>query len=393
MNPGNALCGMVAFIASFPLLAGEPPKWIMEGPYLDEKPASVELPLQAFGNMLIVEIKVGGEPRRFLFDTGSPSMMNAKLAEELGLEVVDKRQGKDSHGAIIETEVVQADLALGGTTIRKVPVFVADFPKPAQCLFDGVLGSEVLPLGSWQIDLPESVIRFSTNPAELDHLEPAKKQSLYDFGYPHAPILDVRFAEDATSKALFDTGSPEYFTISPPDLEGARNSGGVDGAIPGNGSIGGSLGGLAPRKDQLMAQLNSLSIGNVQLGRVAAVLRESPPSLVGASVLKHFVVTLDAANSAAYFDQYRDGPFARPSYGFGLSFEEDVRVSLVWNNSPAGTAGLRVGQKIKAINGQTVSNSCTGIRQAMHAMSEGNSIEIELEDRKEALVLEKEMPD
>ena len=62
------------------------------------------------------------------------------------------RSGR-SHGATVETDIVQSDLTLVGTTFRDVPVFVADFPKATQCLFDGALGSEVLPLCAWQIDL------------------------------------------------------------------------------------------------------------------------------------------------------------------------------------------------------------------------------------------------
>lgn len=50
------------------------------------------------GDMLFVDVDLNGEPRRFLFDTGSPSMVSATLAAELGLDVIDRRQGGDSHG-------------------------------------------------------------------------------------------------------------------------------------------------------------------------------------------------------------------------------------------------------------------------------------------------------
>ena len=377
MKNDKAVFAILGLLACSPTLpADEKPKWIAEGPYVDEVSFSFELPLEVLANKLFIEVEVGGVPRRFVFDTGSPSMMNMELAAELELDVVDKRQGRDAHGAIVETDIVQSDLALGGTTFHKVPIFVADFPKTAQCLFDGVLGSELLPLCAWQIDLPDSRLRCNSNVTELDHVEGARKQPLYSFGYPHAPILDVRFAEKASSKALFDTGSPEYLAISPADFGGASRNGGVGRTVPGTGSIGGSLGGLAPNKDQLLVQLEALAIGDVQLGRVGALLRETSPSLVGASVLDHFVVTLDSKGSIAYFDRYRGGPFVRSSYGFGLSYEEAVRVSLVWDDSPADAAGLVVGQRVIALNGQPTSTTCDGIRNAMQAMSEGDAIEV-----------------
>lgn len=394
MNYNRMLCGMAGLLAtSLALAADEKPKWITEGPYVDERSFSFELPLEVLATKLYIEVEAGGVPRRFVFDTGSPSMMSAALAAELGLEVIDRRQGRDSHGAVIETRIVQSDLTLGETTFRKVPIFVADFPKTAQCLFDGVLGSEVLPLCAWQIDLPESVLRCSSESADLDHLDKAGKQPLYDFGYPHAPILDVRFAENARSKAMFDTGSPEYLAISPADFEGARRNEAVGRTVAGTGSLGASLGGLAPRKDQLLVLLKKLEVGNLELGRVSAPLRESSPSLVGASVLEHFVVTLDARNSAAYFDQYRDGPFLRPSYGFGLDFEDRAEVSIVWDGSPAEAAGLRVGQHVTAINGKPADTSCDGIRDAMRAMSDGNAIELEWDGGGEKLTRETAFPE
>ncbi|HEX7719317.1 MAG TPA: aspartyl protease family protein [Woeseiaceae bacterium] len=366
-------------LLTFPLLlaADERPDWIKDGPYTDDEVIELTVPVEMFANQVHVEVEVNGTPRRFLFDTGSPSMMNAAVAADLGLEAVDRRQSRDSHGAVVETEIVQADLTVGGTTFRKVPVFVAEFPNVAQCLFDGVLGSELLPLCAWQIDVPAAVLRCSTDVSSLNHVAGARRLPLHDFGYPHAPFVDVQLARDARSKALFDTGSPEYLTISPPDLQGAKRNGGVTSTMTGAGSIGGSIGGQAPEKEQVMVRLNELALGDVSLGPVNAVLRESPPSLIGASILLHFVVTLDHKSSTAYLHQYRDGPFSRPSFGFGLAFDDPVSVSMVWDNSPAAKAGLQVGQAVTALSGRPTDTSCAGIRSALQVMTESDTLDIE----------------
>lgn len=358
------------------LAADERPDWITDGPYTDDEVIELEVPMTVFANQLQVEVEVNGTRRRFLFDTGSPSMMNAAVAADLGLESVDRRQSRDSHGAIVETEIVQANLTVGGTTFYKVPVFVAEFPHVAQCLFDGVLGSELLPLCAWQIDVPGAALRCRTDARSLSHVDGAKRLQLHDFGYPHAPFLDVQLATKARSKALFDTGSPEYLAISPPDLQGASRNGGVTKTINGTGSIGGSIGGQAPDREQVMAQLNEFAIGDVSLGRVNALRRESPPSLIGASILSHFVVTLDYNSSTAYLHQYRDGPFLRQSFGFGLAFDDSVSVSMVWDDSPAAEAGLRVGHAVTALDGRPTDTSCAGIRSAIQAMAESDSLDV-----------------
>ncbi len=380
------LCVALGLGVSLGAFANEKPKWMTEGPYVDEEIFSIELPLEVISNKLFVDIELGGATRRFLFDTGSTSMISQDLANELKLKVIDKAKGRDSHGAIVETNIVQSDLILGGTSFHKVPIFVAEFPKTAQCLFDGVIGSELLPLCTWQIDLPESMLRCSTDISKLSHLEKATKQSLYSFGYPYTPILDIQLADEAKSKAMFDTGSPEYFTISSPDFNGAMRNGGVGKKTSGKGSMGGSIGGVAQDKEQLKVALNSFWIGNIELGQVDAPVRELSPSLIGASLLEHFIVTLDIKNSTAYFDQYRDGPYVRASYGLGVNYEEQrAKVSLIWEDSPADKAGLRLGQQISAINEQPTDTTCDGIRNGMQAFSEGSTVKLELDGKTHVL--------
>src|SRR5690606_1999102 len=141
----------------------------------DSATLAIDVPLEVLAGKLFVEVDLGGKPRRFVFDTGSPSMLSSLPAEELGMQSIDHRQGRDAHGAVIDTAIMQADIGLGDTLFRKVPVFVADFPPSAACLFDGVLGSELLPLCAWQIDLPEARLRCHADRQQLDHLSNADR--------------------------------------------------------------------------------------------------------------------------------------------------------------------------------------------------------------------------
>ena len=356
-----------------------PPSWMTDGPFVAAPDFSLELPLQTLGTKLQVEVEIAGRPLRFVFDTGSPSMIDAALARELGLPVVGQSQGRDAHGTVIQSQIVQADLTLGGVVFRKTPIFAAELSRDAAtaCLLgNGVLGSEILPLCAWQIDLPDGVLRCATRLEDLDHIGTAQRLRLHDFGYPHAPIFDIGLGRKATSKAMLDTGSPEYLAIAAPDLEGARRGRGVGATRAGHGSAGTSLGGAAAIGPQLLAELTGFSIDGLDLGRVVAMRRDDPPSLLGASLLEHFVVTLDPRSRSAYFESYRPGPFERSGFGLQLSYSDPVSVSLVWEDSPAARAGLKVGEAIKAINGEPVSASCAGIRAALTALG-GGQIDLE----------------
>lgn len=368
------LCLVTAQIAS---AEDVPPAWITEGPYVNERSLFLELPMEVLATKLFVSVELGGKPRRFVFDTGSPSMVSAELAAELGLEIIDTRQGRDAHGAILETKIAQTDLTLDGTTFHKVPVFIADFPQTAQCLFDGVLGSEVLPLCAWQIDVPGAMLRCTSDVSRLNAMDPESQQTLYDFGYPHTPFLDIQLADQANSKAMFDTGSSDYLMLSPMDRDGAARNDAIAKTVAGTGSLGGSLGGAAPNAVQQRVTLKALGIGQLNVGPVTAPVRALAPSLLGASLLDHYVITLDSKNNTAYFDAYRDEPLLRQTFGFGLSFDQSVTVSLVWEDSPAANAGLVVGDRVITVNGEPITTSCDDMKRTMQLMAGAEQLAIE----------------
>ncbi|MGN8226887.1 retropepsin-like aspartic protease [Gracilimonas sp. BCB1] len=370
------------------------PVWITEGPYLVNPSASFEIPIKLLATKLYVKVEIGGEERRFVVDTGSPSMIDARLANELGLEVVDTNKGRDAHGSIIETNIVQAGMTIGGEEFRKVPMMTADFSNsPATRLFigDGVIGSELLPLGLWQLDLKNSVLRFNTDLNKLPYLNDAKELTLYQFGYPYMPIFDVTFSKHARSKAMFDTGSPSFFTISSKDLDGARKNSKTERSLSGYGSPGTSLGGQAAETDLLLTMLPALSIGKLPLGAVSAYRRDLSPSLIGASMLEHFIITLDARSGKAYFKQYSDGSYVIRSFGFTLAFDNTISVAAVWDGSPAKIAGLRPGMELISVNGSKTEFSMEGIRRVIDAMNREN-IELVWKDGSATLTKEVLLP-
>ncbi len=354
------------------------PSWLADGPYLEQSSASFEVPIEVHATKIYVAVELGGKSRRFVLDTGSPSMIDTALVEALDLAVVDTNKGTDAHGNIIETQIVQADIQIADVAIKKLPMMAANFTASIATkafIGDGVLGSDLLPLGAWQIDLESSVLRFNTSLKHLPHIKDAQRQKLYQFGYPFMPIFDVQFAKKARSKAMLDTGSPTFFAISSPDLAGTKKASGISRMVTGDGSPGSSLGGQAPSTELIQVELDQLAIGDLVLGKVVAMGRASPPSLIGARILESFIVTLDSRSKAAYFKRYADEPFARPSFGFSLAFDGEISVGAVWDESPAKAVGLEAGMEITSINGQAVEFTQAGLVRALDAMA-GQEIEL-----------------
>ncbi|UCZ56377.1 aspartyl protease family protein [Desulfurispirillum indicum] len=371
------LLGLI-FYANELLANQAPPSWISEGPYLEDSPASFEVPIEVWATKLYVEIEIGNKPRRFVIDTGSPSMIDSALVEELGLKVVDTNKGRDAHGVVVETKIVQANIQIGDTSFLNVPMMAANFSASVATkafVGDGVLGSELLSLGAWQLDLKDSVLRFNTKLQSLPHIKESKKLKMYQFGYPYTPIFDVIFARNARSKAMLDTGSPTFFSISSPDLSGTKKANGIGKTLYGYGSAGRSLGGQSPDTELLQVELINLAIDKIKLGRVVAVSRDLSPSLIGAKILERYIVTLDSRSESAYFREYADGLFAESSFGFSLAFNNNISIGAVWENSPAKAAGLQSGAELISINGAEVELTKDGLLRAAKAM-EGQEIEL-----------------
>ena len=148
--------------------------------------------------------------------------------------------------------------------------------------------------------------------------------------------------------------------------------------MSGYGSPGRSLGGQAPNSDQLQAELKSLALGDLALGRVGAQLRESSPSLIGASLLEQYIVTFDSKGESFYLHRYAESPLAQSSFGFTLSFDEQISVALVWNKSAAAKAGLSPGLVLKSINNVPTEPTQEVMQQAIEAL-QGQEIFLEWE--------------
>ncbi|MCB0622040.1 MAG: aspartyl protease family protein, partial [Saprospiraceae bacterium] len=50
------------------------------------------------GGLIVVEAKLGGATRRFLFDTGAPNLISKELAREIGAVVHTRQRVRDSQG-------------------------------------------------------------------------------------------------------------------------------------------------------------------------------------------------------------------------------------------------------------------------------------------------------
>lgn len=323
------------------------------------------VPFTRSRHMLVIEARANGVAREFVFDTGSPSMISRELADELGLRTIGSNTGRDANGAEVTMDFVVLDrLEIGGVTFRDVPVLVFDYAaiELGPCLFDGgVIGSEILPGSAWRIDAGAGELSIFAPGAVPAAEEGAVVAPLHRFGYPHAPVIDYRVGEMA-DRLLFDTGSPDSVVLydraaASPAVRAAIRPGSL---ARGEGSHGVSAGGRGAPGPLERFTLDSFVIGGRQLAPVRATTRVVPPSLVGTGLLASHVVTLDYPGGQAVFAPRAD-PAPAPAAaeaaeaGYALAIADGaVRVVRLFARSPAARAGLRLGDRIVAIDGVRV---------------------------------------
>lgn len=343
--------------------AGQQPdlKAVFSAPIEIEREARMAaVPFGVKAGKLHIEASVNGHDARMVFDTGSPTILSRQLADSLDLEIIGQNTGVDANGTQVTMDVaVIESLSLGDVAFQDVPVLIFDFSDLSlgPCLIrDGVLGSEIFPGSAWQIDLEAQEIRIAESAGDLGIADTAFSTALHDFGYPHAPIVDYAIGK-LEDKALFDTGSAKTVSL----FEKAMNTPAVEKATvsrssrTGRGIEGVSAGGQGEAMALRSLELKGLTLGSHQTGKLRAVSRSVPPSLLGAGLLSYYTITLDYPGKRFVLEP-RSVPGAKnTASGYSVMLVEDeAKVVQLFDKSEAAKAGLEFGDVIKSVNGMSL---------------------------------------
>jgi len=325
---------------------------------IEREEAVVAVPLEDRGGKLFLDAAVNGESGRFVFDTGSPTILTKTFADRLGLVPFRQNTGRDANGRTITMDVALAEtISLGGVTFRNVPVLIHDFAGVplADCFFEaGLIGSEVLKGSAWRLDLASGTMMIAEPGADFERSSAAKSAALNDFGYPHAPVIPYKIGKFSDS-ALFDTGSASYVSLFNRVAEdrAVRRSIDKQSLTKGRGSQGISGGGLGESTDIAQYQLKTFQIGDLPLREVPTRSKNIPPTLIGAGLLKTHVVTLDYPGGKAWFEPREDGSMEASKPSFSVSaLDHSPVVTQLFDDSAAKRAGLKLDDLVLQIDGR-----------------------------------------
>ncbi|MHC4948222.1 MAG: aspartyl protease family protein [Planctomycetota bacterium] len=313
-----------------------PPAPTAPAPPGDAAVEEAVLPTHDCGHYFIAHVEIDGRgPYPMLLDTGAAKTVIARsVARDLG---VRKRIG---------------ELRIGRMSARRVPVLVRDIDHLSNAIGEeiaGVVGHPVFRGVLVTYDFPGREVRVRTG------VLPAEGDGIVSTSRGPRPFIGARIGDERLAM-LLDTGSSGGLDLTNLDRFAFRS-----GPRPCGASM---------RIDGLHVEHKGRLAGDVRLGpltlRTPVVGSSASVDLVGQDVLAPFTVTFDAKHARVRFAR-ADAPLATPLesppyHGLGTACRptgDALEVVRLFGGSPAGAAGVRVGDRIVAIDGTPVAdNGC-----------------------------------
>ena len=340
-----------------------------EAPANTPRPVA-ELPLKLIlGRVPIVQVTIGGSrPLAVLPDTGADDdILNARIARELGLKVLNPQVIEQPGGAIEMGQVENVQLKLGSVPVQNLAMVSAPLdplqPFIGQQL-DGILGYGFFSQFVVEFDYAAQRVRLFTPET---YVAPPKAAVIPITFRGKSPLVEITL-EGATGESVktfveIDTGSFESLGLKGAFLDGHRL---VQANAPKRPLFGLAIGG---ETTGYRTRLAAATLGPFRLLHPVTSATTSGDGgsadvagVLGGEALNRFKVIVDYSRKQLLLIPNRE--LSRPSeyYDFlgaqivaaGQHFNQ-FRINAVMPDSPASEAGLQAGDEITAIDAQTTS--------------------------------------
>lgn len=186
-------------------------------PYIQDNNYDQEIPFEYVKGKIILPVTLGGEVYRFILDTGAPTILSNRVAEKLGItlldsiKVSDANETKQQMGLVTIPKLSLSDLHFHNSTALVYTIKTNDIFSCFQ--IDGFIGSNLLHHSVLQINHKEKKIRITD---AIDKLAVNKKSKtkLKLFGSQKSPYIWITLGEKIRNQVLLDTGMEGSYDIS-----------------------------------------------------------------------------------------------------------------------------------------------------------------------------------
>ena len=353
---------------------------------------SFTLPFDLVDNRVFIEVRMNRRgPFHFLLDTGAGGVtISADVAHQLGLRVADAGEGQGVGEKTVRAGQAQiAQLQMGALTFADVDSNVMDLSDAPQVFgtkpFDGIIGLPVFERMVVKHNYVNRVLTF-TAPDKFDYTGTGV---IVHFERPRQIPVVAASLDGVAGNFGVDSGARSSLLLYGPFC--AQNNLQEKYGAKLEGVTGWGIGGPVR---SLLARANTLQIGDVTVRdlvirlssqKTGLTTSSAMAGLIGPDVLSQFDVTFDYARTRIIFDKNKNYG-RRDSYdraGIWMGQAQDGRhftVVDVIAGGPGSDAGVKPGDQILAINGESTANMILpDVRETIRREPVGDKLTLLLE--------------
>jgi hypothetical protein len=330
--------------------------------------ASFTLPFDLVDNRVFAEARLNGRgPFRLLLDTGSGGVtISTDVAQQLGLHVGDAGEGQGVGEKTVHAGHAQiAQVQIGELALAGVDSNVMDLSDAPQVFgtkqFEGIIGLPVFERMVVKHDYVNRVLAF-TAPDKFDY---AGSGVIVHFERPRQIPVVTAVLDGVPGNFGVDTGARSSLLLYGPFC--AQNNLQEKYGAKLEGVTGWGIGGPVR---SLLARASTLQIGDVTVRdlvirlsaqKTGLTTSSAMAGLIGPDVLSQFDVTFDYPRTRIIFEKNKNYG-RRDSYdraGFWMGQDKDGKhftVVDVIAGGPGAAVGVKPGDQIVAINGESTAN-------------------------------------
>src|SRR6266404_2523413 len=354
--------------------------------------SALGIPFQLSSNLVLVRLRVNNSrPLWFLFSTASTSVIDTRIAKELGLPV----QGKEALGGIEAGLIPGISLGLPGVTALNLTV--ASLPLD---FLSSIMGRAIAGTIGYDF-ISRFVIEVDYAAKKINVHAPATYRYSGSGNFlpikfiDKRPFVPVKITMEGRKavEGMFDleTGSSGVMVVQRSFAEAHQLLNSTKGFRLGNvGGVGGSM------SRTLQGRVRNIQVGRFVINNPVVVFRQAQgekadgDGQIGGEVLRRFRLILDYSRLRMILEPNKHlaesvevdmGGFELVAEGADL---KTLTINEVLANSPAAEAGLQEEDELTAINGRLVTEfSLEQIRQMLK--QEGKEYVLKLKRGSQAL--------